>query len=113
CDIIEYSWVVSGHGEIDNPVIGMSPQVLEMSNNLREFLFERVYKLRSAQPGVEKAIEVLRLLFKYFTKHEEQLPLEYSLCSDEIERRVVDYIAGMTDHYALRMAEELSLVKTK
>ncbi|MDD4875911.1 MAG: deoxyguanosinetriphosphate triphosphohydrolase, partial [Dehalococcoidales bacterium] len=48
CDIIECSWVVSGHGEIDNPVIGMSPQVLEMSNNLREFLFERVYKLRSA-----------------------------------------------------------------
>ena len=38
-----------------------------------------------------------------------QQPPEYRLYSNDTERRIVDYIAGMTDHYALRLAEELSL----
>ena len=89
----------------------MSPQVLEAANSLRDFLFARVYNVRSAQEEAEKARGVIRLLYKYFTEHEAKLPPEYHLYSDEIERRVVDYIAGMTDQYALRMAEELSLTK--
>ena len=46
----------------------------------------------------------------YFSKHKDGLPSEYSLHSDDVERRVVDYIAGMTDQYASRKAEELSLI---
>jgi len=111
CDIIDYSWAANGYNTIDNPTIGMSPQILEATNNLREFLFDRVYNLRSAQEEAEKARGVIRLLYKYFTEHEDQLPSEYRFYSDEIEQRVVDYIAGMTDQYALRMVEELSLTK--
>ena len=44
---------------------------------------------------------------------EDKLPPEYHPHSDEAERGVVDYIAGMTDQYALRMAEELALLKGK
>jgi len=91
----------------------MSPQILEAANNLRDFLFERVYNLRSAQEEAEKARGVIRLLYKYFTEHEDRLPSEYRFYSDEIEQRVVDYIAGMTDQYALRMVEELSLTKSE
>jgi len=112
-DIIEYSWAATGPGTQGNPTVGMSPEVLKATDTLRKFLFERVYDIRSAQEESEKAREIIRLLYKYFTKHEEKLPPEYRLCSDETERRVVDYIAGMTDHYALRMAEELSLVRDK
>ncbi len=111
CDIIDYSWAASGYNTIDKPTICMSPQVLEATNTLREFLFERVYNLRSAQEEVEKARGVIRLLYKYFTEHEDQMPPEYRFYSDEIEQRVVDYIAGMTDQYALRMAAELSLTR--
>ena len=111
CDIIDYSWTASGYNTIDNPTIGMSSQILEATNNLRDFLFDRVYNLRSAQEEAEKARGVIRLLYKYFTEHEDQLPSEYRFYSDEIEQRVVDYIAGMTDQYALRMVEELSLTK--
>jgi len=111
CDIIDYSWAANGYNTIDNPTIGMSPQILEATNNLRDFLFDRVYNLRSAQEEAEKARGVIRLLYKYFTEHEDQLPSEYRFYSDEIEQRVVDYIAGMTDQYALRMVEELSLTK--
>jgi len=111
CDIIEHSWAVTSYIVEGRPTIGMSPQVLEATNNLREFLFERVYNINAAQKEAEKAREVVRLLYKYFNEHIDKLPPEYSFYSDEPERRVVDYIAGMTDQYALRMAEELSLTK--
>ena len=111
CDIIEFSWAASGRNATGSPTIGMSPQVLEATDTLRNSLFDRVYDLRSAQEESEKAREVIRLLYKYFTEHEDKLPLEYRLHSDETERRVVDYIAGMTDQYAQRVAEELALVR--
>jgi len=109
CDIIEHSWAARGHDTTTSPMIRMSPQVLEATNTLREFLFERVYNLHAAQEEAEKAREVVRQLYGYFNKHEDKLPPEYSLYSDEAERRVVDYIAGMTDQYASRLAEELSV----
>lgn len=113
CDIIEHSWAARGYNIINTPTIGMSPQVLEAINNLREFLFDRVYNVRSAREEAEKAREVIRRLYHYLSEHEDKLPPEYRFYSDETEQRVVDYIAGMTDQYALRMAEELSLTKGK
>ena len=113
CDIIDCSWGARGDGAVTHPVIGMSPRVLEATNTLRDFLFDRVYSQSSAEEEAEKARDVIRSLYEYFNKHEDKLPSEYSLCSDEIERRVVDYIAGMTDQYALRTAEELSLTGDK
>jgi dGTPase len=109
CDIIDNSWAASGYAKIKEgkPTITMSPQVLEASNTLREFLFERVYNLQSAQEETERARETIHLLYNHFTKHEDKLPAEYRTYSDDTERRVVDYIAGMTDQYALRLAEEL------
>ena len=113
CDIIEHSWSVTGYniGQdiIGSHTISMSPGILEATNNLREFLFDRVYNVRSAEDEAEKAREVIRLLYKYFNEHQERLPPEYRAYSEEPERRVVDYIAGMTDQYALRMAEGLAL----
>jgi len=113
CDIIDYSWAVREDSTTERPTIGMSPQILEATNTLREFLFDQVYNLHSAQKEAEKAREVVRLLYEYFNEHEDKLPPEYCAYSDDTERRVVDYIAGMTDQYALRMAEELSLLNDR
>jgi dGTPase len=107
CDIIEHSWNIRD-GKTENPAIAMSPETLEATNNLRNFLFERVYNIRSAQEESERAREIVRLLYKHFNEHEDKMPPEYSFYSAKVERRVVDYIAGMTDHYAMRMAGELS-----
>jgi len=115
-DIIEYSWAVTGYdiGEADSRIsIGMSPEVLEATNTLREFLFDKVYNVQSARNEAEKAREVVRLLYNHFTRHEDSLPPEYRLHSDDKEQRVVDYIAGMTDQYALRTVEELALPEEK
>ena len=110
CDIIEHSWAVRDLNK-ENPVIGMDPQILEATNTLREFLFERVYNIRSAQGEAERAREVVRSLYKYFNEHEDRLPSEYRFYGSDTERRAVDYIAGMSDLYALRLVEELSLTK--
>jgi dGTPase len=111
CDIINNSWQVSGldTGKTNKkPGIRMSSRVLKATGFLRDFLFERVYNVQSALPETEKAREAIRFLYKYFLKHTEQLPPEYLLHSDLKWRGVIDTIAGMTDQYALKIAEELS-----
>jgi dGTPase len=107
CDIIEHSWAATGHSAEDNPAISMSPRILAATNTLREFLFERVYNWTAAQNEAEKARGVIYSLYEYFVKHDDKLPPEHFTHSDEVKRRVVDYIAGMTDQYAQQLAEEL------
>lgn len=113
CDIIEHSWQVSGlviDKQHSNMEITMSLQVLDATNNLRDFLFDRVYNLQSTLEEAEKARQVIRNLYNYFLKHRKKLPPEYVLPNDDIWRSVTDYIAGMTDQYALKTAEGLSLL---
>ncbi len=108
CDIVSCSWAVSGRNKAKEPVIGMSPAVLQASNELRQFLFERVYYPSLRGEDVDRARKAMRLLYSYFVKHEDELPPEFSLLNDSRERKAADYIAGMTDQYALRRAEEIS-----
>ncbi|MFC2069303.1 deoxyguanosinetriphosphate triphosphohydrolase, partial [Chloroflexota bacterium] len=113
CDIINCSWLVRGNnnGTRANviPGIGMSTRVLKATNNLREFLFKQVYSPCSAIEEAEKARKLVSRLYNYFIKYHNRLPSECSYYIDETDQRVVDYIAGMTDQYALRLADELSL----
>ena len=108
-DIIDSSWGASGYDKIgiENPKITMSSEILDATNVLREFLFQQVYYVKSAEEESEKAREVVCRLYEYFKKHEDELPTEYLTYSENTERRVVDYIAGMTDQYAQRVAAGL------
>ena len=85
----------------------MSPRVQEAATGLLHFLFERVYDVCSAGEETERARRVIRFLYSYFVDHCDKLPAEYALRGDTVERRVLDYIAGMTDQYALRIAGEI------
>jgi len=107
-DIINCSWPVSGSGNSTNATIGMSPEVLEATNMLRQFLFNKVYYPSLAGEDAVRAQKVLRLLYSHFLEHEDRLPGEFASLPDNRERKVIDYIAGMTDQYALRLAEEIS-----
>jgi dGTPase len=108
CDIIDCSWSASGGGDVTKPTIGMSQSVVGAANMLRQFLFDRVYCLSLAGEEAVKAGEALRLLYFYFLKREDRLPPEFACLPGDEERKVVDYIAGMTDQYALRLAQEIS-----
>ncbi|MFC1909788.1 deoxyguanosinetriphosphate triphosphohydrolase [Chloroflexota bacterium] len=108
CDVIVFSWPTSG--KIDGiPEIGMSMEILEATNQLRNYLFETVYNELATRDESLKARETIHLLYYYFKENGDKLPPEYNLCSAELERRVVDYIAGMTDQYARNRVDELNL----
>jgi len=107
-DIIDCFWPVSGSGDLTEPTIDMSPDVVGSANTLRQFLFDRVYCPSLAGDEAVKAGEVLTMLYSDFMEHEDRLPPEFADLPGDRERKVVDYIAGMTDQYALRLAEEIS-----
>ena len=94
-------------GEHSSPGIRMSPQVVSAITCLREFLFATVYKPSLATSETAMARRTLRRLYSHFQQHEELLPSELSVPAATRERRVTDYIAGMTDQYALRLAQEI------
>jgi len=107
-DIVSYSWVVSGKGGVGEPCIGMNLSVLQATSELRQFLFDKVYHPSLESDGAKKAKKAMQLLYSYFLRHEDRLPREFGLLNDRKERKVADYIAGMTDQYASRLAEEIS-----
>jgi dGTPase len=99
CDIVSHS------SNSAKPIITMSPEVLEVANELRRFLFDKVYQPSLAKEEAMKAKETLRLLYFHFLRCENELPWEFASLNESRERKVADYIAGMTDQYALRLAE--------
>jgi dGTPase len=108
-DIVDYSWGARGEDPTENPVIGMNDRIREATSIMHEFLYRRVYNISSAQPDAENARRVVRNLYHFFQEHREKLPPEYCTTVDDVGRGVVDYIAGMTDRYALMTAQNLSL----
>ena len=85
------------------PDVTMSDEVLEATNALRKFMFENVYLAGPAKTEDRKAQGVLWELLGYFEQHPDLLPPEHQRIgnADGNKRAVADYVAGMTDRYAL------------
>ena len=77
------------------------------AEELNSFLFEHVYNVHSARKETQKARQVLRFLYQYYLENEGEMPPEYRLSGEPTARRVVHYIAGMTDQFALNKAKEI------
>lgn len=105
-DLITTSW--------GKTVITMSPKVQEATDRLRAFLFEHVYIGSDAKREKSKARHVVQYLFAYLTKHPEALPPEQLKRADQVgvERVVSDYIAGMTDQYAIAQFSRLFIPRS-
>lgn len=80
---------------------------------LHEFLFEAVYKNPVAKSEETKVLGIVEGLFSYFMKNPEKMSPEYiTICKSEgVERAVADYIAGMTDHYAITVYSDIYIPK--
>ena len=89
--------------------ICLSPQVDEALKNLRAFMFENVYRNPVAKGQESKAQDILSWMFEYYVNHPEALPADFQpqLSFDGMERTVCDYIAGMTDKYAVDKYTEI------
>ncbi len=109
CDIVDNSWAVRGDDPFAEPVIQMSLPIREATRELHQFLYQKVYTVSSSQPDAENARKIIRALYRFISGHKDLLPTEYSSYQDTTERKTIDYIASMTDQYALRKAQELGL----
>jgi dGTPase len=89
--------------------VRLSPPVFAALDELRDFMFQQVYMRTGAHDEQEKAIAVVRALFGWFLDHPQELPPEYHRTPGDLTTRVADFIAGMTDRYALRTYEQLFL----
>lgn len=110
--------------------VRMSPEVEEAVTGLRSFMFKSVYTNPKAKGEEHKAEELIRQLFRYYKENPQMMPEEFydqiefgdgksytevHLYSDNelktlrTERAVCDYIAGMTDRYAITTYQDLMI----
>jgi dGTPase len=90
------------------PFIGMSNAIRSAANELREFLFTNVYYANREKEEGERARRLLVFLYNYFVRNPDNLPPEYNLPGETIERRVADYVSGMSDQYAILTSRKFS-----
>jgi dGTPase len=83
--------------------IRQSEEVGEAMLSLRRFMFERVYLGAHTRTQHDQAREVIRRIFEHLVEHPGQLPQGRGGLAD----RIADYVAGMTDRFALSFAERL------
>ena len=95
-DIINYS--------NDKDSISMSPEILEYTNKLRDFMFDRVYLNTNAKSEEGRAKHIVNALYHYFQQQPEEMSLERyeDYKSGKKDDAIRDYIAGMTDRYAIK-----------
>ena len=87
----------------------MSDGVYRALQELRSFMFEKVYRNPLAKGQESKAKEMLEKLYRYYVNQPEALPADFhpQVSFDGIERTVCDYIACMTDKYAVDKYTEI------
>jgi len=87
----------------------LSPDVDWALKELRAFMFENVYRNPVAKGQESKAKDMLQRLFEYYYKNPQELPEDFhpQMTFDGLERTVCDYIAGMTDNYAVDKFTEI------
>ena len=93
----------------DRPEIRFTDEVGEATMRLRKFLFENVYTNPIAKSEDNKAQELLARLFEYYVKHPDKMPELYykNTQKQPVERCVCDFVASMTDRYAIERYTDL------
>ena len=96
---------------MDRSEISMSEEVEDAMQGLRKFMFENVYRNPLAKQEENKAVEMVKNLYAYYIEHFDKIPEEFSrlveVNGDSKEQVICDYIAGMTDTYAVKTFQEI------
>ena len=103
---------IVSHSEGKNDIV-MSSEVEEAMRGLRKYMFQSVYTNPVAKGQESKAESMIEQLFCYYAKRPEKLPEEYQYMiyekGEAADRVVCDYIAGMTDRYAVAKYKEIAI----
>ena len=110
-DTMVSSLIRASSGQAD---IAMEAEIGDAMLALRAFLFERVYLNPDAKQDEDKAMTMLSELYAYFVKNPDKMPREFLPSEHDgepVEQHVCDYIAGMTDRYAIRVYSDIHIPK--
>lgn len=93
----------------DKPYITMDGEIAQGFDILHEYLFDTIYLGSKAKTEEGKAQGIIRSVYDYFRDSPAQLPAEYAdtVIRDGVERAVCDYVATMTDRYAVGLFKQL------
>lgn len=100
---------------IDKDVVMLPPEFEEAQKDLRMFMFNDLYTNPIAKGQETKAERIIGLLYQEYINDLSKLPKEYQNFIDKGENKeiiVCDYIAGMTDNYAIECFNELFIPKS-
>jgi dGTPase len=93
--------------------VGLPSALADTMDSLRDFMFQAVYLNPVAKGEEGKGMEVVQALYRYFEEHPEEMPTEYLQIAfqDDVPTAVCDYIAGMTDRYAITKYQDIFIPK--
>jgi dGTPase len=92
---------------MDTGVVRMDAASLAVMNELRDFMFEHVYLGPTQRRHHQEAIALIRRLMDHHLRHPEEIPSSYRDTEADLVTQVADYVAGMTDRYAIAAHERL------
>lgn len=98
-DVIDSSW--------EKPEINRNKEIVQATETLRQFLYENLYTKEEVAGELSKAKKILKELFNYFKQNPELVLREMKRRKENLERTICDFIAGMTDRYALNLYEKI------
>ncbi|MDE6036075.1 MAG: deoxyguanosinetriphosphate triphosphohydrolase [Ruminococcus sp.] len=103
------SVIENGYESID-----FQPEIRKAHDELKKFMYDNVYLTDKARQRNKKAENLIRNLYFYFAENVNEMPVEYLHIMEKSgkERAVCDYIAGMTDQYAVTVYSEIFIPKS-
>ena len=92
------------------PLVRFSERMAEQSQGLKRFLFSALYRHPQVMATTTRASEVVQDLFRIYSEQPTEMQADFA-AQASVQRAVVDYIAGMTDRFALREHERLTGIR--
>ena len=88
---------------VDSPALMMSEEVEDAMDSLRQFLFANVYTNTVVKGEEIKADGMIAALYEFYRTSPDMMPMQYieTAFREDVDRAVCDYIAGMSDNYAV------------
>lgn len=108
-DLVSASWDCTGEiePEFGRPWVRLSTELGALMTSLRVFMFERFYHPISGSREGRKAADIVRILLEHYRSHPDEVPHWLRELSGSDEQAAADHVCGMTDNYALTMAERI------
>ena len=90
-------------------LVQFSSELFKLKQEIKSYLRKSLYEHQQVKDMTNNAQHIIRILFDYFTDDPKRIPKDFKKdTTDEFERTVSDYIAGMTDRFAIQLHNNLS-----